>query len=285
MNKLTSINSNFASYQQLIKLFQKNKDMNFSKIEISIQNWFSANMSAVLGAVLDLLQENFNSIRFSEINANIERILQKNDFLSYFGYPSIDDNYHTTIRFLKLKSTDSKFFNNYIFNELLGRAELPKMSGGAKNKIAEALYEIFVNAQIHSESKQIYTCGQFFPGKDKIEFTIVDVGVGFRDKINKRFNSNLSATQAIQWAVKDRNTTKVEISGGIGLAMLREFIEMNKGKMQIISNDGFYEYTHKGENMELFEGDFPGTIVNLQFRTNDNNSYILKTEVDANDIF
>jgi anti-sigma regulatory factor (Ser/Thr protein kinase) len=269
MNKLINIDNSFASYQQLISLFQDNKDIDFSTIDVFMHQWFSANMSAALGAILDKLQDN----------------LQKNDFLAYFGYPSVFDNHHTTIRFLKLKPTDGKFFNSYVSNELLGRAELPKMSEGAKNKIAEALYEIFVNAQIHSESNHIYTCGQFFPWKDKIEFTIVDVGIGFRDKVNKRFDSNLNAMQAIQWAVRDKNTTKIGVSGGIGLALLREFIGMNRGKMQIISNDGFYEYSEQGEEMQLFKGAFPGTIVNLQFRTNDNNSYILKTEVDANDIF
>jgi anti-sigma regulatory factor (Ser/Thr protein kinase) len=285
MNKLINIDNSFASYQQLINLFQENKDVDFSAINVSMHQWFAANMIAALGAILDKLQDNFNTIQFRYIDPPIERILQKNDFLAYFGYPSVVDNHHTTIRFLKLKPSDGKFFNNYVSNELLGRAELPKMSEGAKNKIAEALYEIFVNAQIHSESNHIYTCGQFFPWKDKIEFTIVDVGIGFRDKVNKRFNSNLNAMQAIQWAVRDKNTTKVGVSGGIGLALLSEFIGMNRGKMQIISNDGFYEYSEQGEEMHLFKGAFPGTIVNLQFRTNDNNSYILKTEVDANDIF
>ena len=114
---------------------------------------------------------------------------------------------------------------------------------------------------------------------------IVDVGIGFRNRINQRFNSNLNAVQAIKWAVKDKSTTKVGISGGIGLAILKEFIGMNKGKMQIISNNGFYQYSEQGEETKLFNSDFPGTVVNLQFRTNDNNSYILKTEIDTNDIF
>ena len=60
---------------------------------------------------------------------------------------------------------------------------------------------------------------------------------------------------------------------------------MNGGKMQIISNNGFYQYSIKGEEIKSFNRDLPGTIVNLQFRTNDNNSYILKTEVDINNIF
>lgn len=284
MNELYNIDSNFKSYKQLIDLYRDNKDIAFSTISISLHQWFAANMSAVLGAILDKLQDSSNTIEFKNVDQEIERILLKNDFLSFFNFPSASDNHHTAIRYLKLKPTDGKFFNYYVINELLGRAELPKMSVMAKNKIAEAIYEIFVNAQIHSESEHIYTCGQFFPGKDKIKFTIVDVGIGFRNRVNQRFNSNLTAVQAIKWAVQDKSTTKVGISGGIGLAFLKEFISMNRGEMQIISNNGFYQYSTQGEETHLFDNEFPGTIVNLQFRTNDDNSYILKTEINVNDI-
>lgn len=160
------------------------------------------------------------------------------------------------------------------------------MSDGVKEKMVEAIYEIFVNAQIHSGTDFIYTCGQFFPNKNKIEFTIVDTGIGFKEKINQRFNSNLSAVQAIKWAVQDKKTTKEGISGGIGLAILKEIIENNKGKMQIVSNEGFYQYDCEGEVSKEFRGQFPGTIVNLQFITNDINNYFLKSEtIDINDIF
>ncbi len=285
MTQLVNINNTFDSYQRIIDFYQEHKDKVFGTIHIELRNWFAANMSAALGGILDLFSRNLNSIEFDYISPEIERILLKNDFLSYFGHSRILDNFHTTIRYLKLKLTDGKYFNNYVVDELIGRGELPHMSTLVKEKMASAIYEIFVNAQIHSNSKNIYTCGQFFPAEHKIEFTIVDTGIGFKRKINDRFNSNLSSVQAIQWATKDRHTTKIDITGGIGLALLKEFIEKNKGKMQIISDDGFYQYDIKGEHMQLFNGSFPGTIVNLQFRTDDNSSYVLKGEFTKNDIF
>jgi signal transduction histidine kinase len=159
------------------------------------------------------------------------------------------------------------------------------MSQAVKEKIVEAIYEIFVNAQIHSETTFIYTCGQFYPQKNKIEFSIVDTGIGFREKINRRFNSQLSGDKAIAWAVQDKKTTKEGISGGIGLAILKEFVEMNKGKMQIVSNDGFYELSDGSVESKTFQGEFPGTIVNLQFKTDDSSSYTLQNAIDADDIF
>jgi Histidine kinase-, DNA gyrase B-, and HSP90-like ATPase. len=219
------------------------------------------------------------------MSPQIEDILLKNDFLSYYGKDRRLDKNHTTIKYQKLKPTDGKYFANYVIIELIGRNELPDMSYAVKEKIVEAIYEIFVNAQIHSKTNFIYTCGQFFPNNNKIEFTIADTGIGFKEKVNDRFNTKLSALQAIEWAVKDKQTTKVGISGGIGLSLLKEFIEKNKGKMQIISDNGFYQFDHSGVISKEFDGAFPGTIVNLQFCTDDSSNYSLKSEISINDIF
>ena len=287
MNILSNIENSFESYQKLISFYDANKDKLFDNVCIELRQWFSANMSAALGAVLDKFTANLNDIHFDYIDNQIINILLKNDFLTYYGKKRAIDLYGTTIKFQKLKPTDGKYFKSYVINELIEghTADLPRMTDGVKEKIVEAIYEIFVNAQIHSETKFIYTLGQFFPNKSKIEFTIVDTGIGFREKINRRFESSLSSIQALKWAVQDKRTTKVGVSGGIGLSVLKDFVRMNRGKMQIISNDGFYQYDGNQEVMQMFTGEFPGTIVNLQFRTDDNNNYKLKSEIDINDIF
>jgi len=287
MNRLITINNTFESFQSLIQLYETHKDELFGDIHLEIRHFFAANMSAALGAVLDKFTTNLNDIHFDYLSPQIETILLKNDFLTYFGKQRAVDRHNTTIKFQKLKPTDGKYFKNYVIEELIEghTTDLPQMSKGVKEKIVEAIYEIFVNAQIHSETEFIYTCGQFFPTKNKIEFTIVDTGIGFKEKVNRRFGSNLRATQAIKWAVEEKKTTKEGISGGLGLALLREFVNVNKGKMQIVSNEGFYQFDSHGETLNEFQGEFPGTIVNLQFRTDDNNNYSLKSEIDINDIF
>ena len=241
MNSLCNIDNSFESYQKLIRFYQGNKDKAFSTIHIELHQWFSANMSAALGAILDKFVAEINDIIFDCIRLEIEKILSKNDFLTYYGKPRAIDTNKTTIKFQKLKLTDGKYFKTYVIEELMkgNSATLPIMSNGVKEKIVEGIYEIFVNAQIHSGSEFIYTCGQFFPQKNKIEFTIADTGIGFKEKINQHFHSHLSAVQAIEWAVKNKHTTKTDVPGGIGLAILKEFIELNKGKMQIVSSDGF----------------------------------------------
>lgn len=283
--ELRNIDTSFESYQKIIDLYRVHKNNIFKVIELGLSQWFAANMCSALGGVLDKITENLNEIKFVNISEKIKIILMKNDFLSHYGFNRIVDINNTTIKFLKLKPTDGKYFHLFVTNELLSRPELPCISLPLKKKMTEAIYEIFVNAQIHSETKNIYTCGQFYPQKNIIEFTITDTGIGFKNRINQRFKRNLTSIQAIQWAINECHTTKIGISGGLGLALLKEFIGKNKGKFQIISDDGFYQYDSNGEDIRLFRGAFPGTIVNLQFKTDDTSSYILSDEVSLDDIF
>jgi hypothetical protein len=285
---LNNINSSKYGYQQLIDLYNQYKEDFFETIKISFTDWFGANFCSPLGGILDKLStDRLHIILFENIPNDIKTIIQKNDFLSYFGFERLPDTNSTTIKYLKLKPSDGRFFHGYVVDELLNRRELPGMSGELKKKITESIYEIFINAQMHSGSEFIYTCGQFFPKKQVIEFTITDTGVGFEKKISERFNVIISAAQAIKWAIIDGNSTKSGISGGIGLAILKEFIAKNNGKFQIVSNDGFYHFDANNEYSDSFDGRFPGTIINMQFRTDDLTSYNLDSDsvISTDDIF
>ncbi|HNW81503.1 MAG TPA: ATP-binding protein [bacterium] len=282
---LNNIKSTYDSYQQLISLYNEKKGLLLETIDISLDQWFDANLCSAFGGILDSLQFGLNDINFNYIKPEIKTIIQKNGFLSHYGFEKIIDINRTTVEYLKLKKSDGRYFQQYVFSELLNRQELPEMTAELKKKITESIYEMFVNAQTHSETDFIYTAGQFFPNRHRIEFTITDTGIGFKNCINKRFKSNLSSVQAIKWAVADGNSTKQGIPGGIGLAILKEFIVMNHGKFQIVSNDGFYQFDLSGETTRLFNGSFPGTVINMQFCTDDESSYSLSNEIIPEDLF
>ncbi|MDA3884245.1 MAG: ATP-binding protein [Candidatus Delongbacteria bacterium] len=282
---LKNIDNKYNSYYQIIEFYDKFKDEIFENIDIHLDQWFGANMSAVLGGVLDLLVDNLNTINFTIQNLDTENVLQRNGFLSHYGHPTVYDDRHSTIKYLKIKPSDGRFFNSYIIEEFINRPELPVMTKGLKKRITEYIYELFVNAKDHSGTKFIYTCGQFYPGKNRIEFTIADTGKGFKQVVNDALLTNFTSIQAIKWALQDRNTTKKDISGGIGLAILIEFIKLNKGKLQIISGNGLYQYDEEGVHISKFPHNFPGSLINVSICTDDNTSYALKEEIDNNDLF
>jgi anti-sigma regulatory factor (Ser/Thr protein kinase) len=274
-NRLDTINNNFDSYQKLIDFYHSNSACFLDNINLKISGFFAANTCSMLGAILYLFQKSLNNIKI-DIAEGLE-ILLKNNFLSFFGQDKWLDINNTTISYQMLSITDDKYFKNYIYRELLNKNDLPQMSYLVKEKIGEAIYEIFNNAVIHSKTDKIFVCGQFFPNKHTIEFMITDIGIGIKGSIKNKFNKELTSLQAIQWAIQDKNTTK-DVTGGIGFALLHEFIEKNKGKIQIISNNGFYEFCQNGIKTREFNNDFPGTVVNLSIKTDDISQYILSTE-------
>ena len=128
MNKFTLVNidTSFESYQQLINLYNENKNNHFDTIELAFQQWFAANLSSALGGVLDKLVSGWNTVNFDNIPPNIKTIIQKNGFLSHFGFERQIDIYNTTINYLKLKPTDGRFFSQLCDKRIV---EPPRIAG------------------------------------------------------------------------------------------------------------------------------------------------------------
>jgi hypothetical protein len=284
-----NVNNDYDSYNYLIRFYHQNKNRTYESIDISFQNanWIAANTCSMIGAIFQKLQNSFNTIRLLDMDSKLREIFLRNGFLAFFGHQRVTNHLHTTIQYLKLSPKDGRFFSEYIRDDLLNKEAMPAMSTRLKKKIFEGIYEIFINAAMHSETKEgIFTCGQFFPRKNVIEFMITDLGIGMRNRINRYLGVSFSAVDAIEWAMAERNTTKSSDSGGLGLAILKSFITMNKGKIQVISNDGFWEFSETGVFSRFFEDEFPGTAVNICINTDDPMHYMLKEEtVDDEDIF
>lgn len=273
---LSYINDDFWGFQKLINFWDSHRSLSFGTVDIFLERFFSANMSAPLGAILDLLSIQNNVI--VKAAPDIRTILQKNGFLSFYGYPTVWDNNNTTIQYIRFKRSESDAFAGYVNTQLLARPELPTLTPKAKIMIAQVIVEIFTNSVLHTQTNYIYTCGQFYPKKHCIDFSIVDTGDGIRNTVNKHTGQNLNAIDAIKWALIDGNTTKQGVPGGYGLTILQDFLRMNGGSLQIISNNGYYCHDNNSQFTRIFNAEFPGTALNLQIRTDDMNWYRLKSE-------
>ena len=273
---LSYINDDFWGFQKLINFWDSHRSLSFGTVDIFLERFFSANMSAPLGAILDLLSIQNNVI--VKAAPDIRTILQKNGFLSFYGYPTVWDNNNTTIQYIRFKRSESDAFAGYVNTQLLARPELPTLTPKAKMMIAQVIVEIFTNSVLHTQTNYIYTCGQFYPKKHCIDFSIVDTGDGIRNTVNKHTGQNLNAIDAIKWALIDGNTTKQGVPGGYGLTILQDFLRMNGGSLQIISNNGYYCHDNNSQFTRIFNAEFPGTALNLQIRTDDMNWNRLKSE-------
>lgn len=283
--KLMSQHSGFAFISEL---YEQTKDLGFEELVLDFKYtyWLEANLCAALGAILSRLQEEFVSVNFTNVNPSVYQILSKNHFLSNFGSEVLPDTHQTTIKFRKFKVSEEKAFKEYLDKELLSQPDLPNMSPLLKSKINKSIFEIFNNANIHGHCSHVFSCGQYFPQKKRLAFTIADLGKTIKFNVTQYLNKELSGAESIAWAVEEGNTTKTgTIPGGLGLSLIRDFLKLNNGRIQIVSSNGYWEERKGVIFATEFDNTLIGTIVNLDININDHSSYVLASEINADSIF
>jgi hypothetical protein len=284
------VTSEFEGYEYLIQIYRLAEASNDLIIELSFNycTWFEANLAAVLGAIVELLNESGKRVYIYHVNPRVALVMRKNGFLCGFGYEPAYDQHGTILRYQQFTPKDDDDFSNYIKTELLTKPDFPKHSKALGKKISESIFELYENARTHGRCKKIHTCGQYYPQKriPRLDVTIVDMGITIKKNVSTFLKKNCNGSEAIEWALAYGNTTKTgKISGGLGLDIMFEFIKHNNGKVQIISSDGYWEF-RRGETLKTnFSKTFPGTIVNIEFSLADNNSYSLSEEISLDSIF
>ena len=64
------------------------------------------------------------------------------------------------------------------------------MSSKRSKQIRQYVLEIFFNSVMHSQIKLgIFTCRQYFPQKQQLDFTFVDAGIGIPESVREYKNS------------------------------------------------------------------------------------------------
>jgi hypothetical protein len=265
------------------------KDSSLSAIDIDMSSttWFDADMCAPFGAILYRLGSNLNTVQITNIPDAVGEILSKNGFLSHYGRGKIPDTWGTTIPYQRFDVKDDRYFASYIEQEFVHRPEMPNMSPGLIKKFKESVFEIFSNAVLHSQTQLgIFSCGQYFPKRHCLDFAVADLGIGIRENVRIHTGIDITAPEAIDWATKGRNTTKRgPIPGGLGLKLLREFIKLNRGSLQIVSDRGYWKLEKDQVSTSPLKAPFPGTIVTIEINTSGQQSYRLSSELEDSNIF
>ncbi len=277
-----SISSDWIGFSQIADISSRMDAFNFTDIRLDMRQmtWFDGNMCAPLGAILYRSGRNLNNLALASIPSKVEELLCKNGFLTNYGRAKRIDTFETTIQYRRFEPHDDKVFNYYIDEQFRNKA-IPDMSKALHKKFLEGLMEIFLNAASHSETKMgIFVCGQSFPKKQRLDFTIADLGIN-------KIGLKLPAEKANHWALEGNNTTRRgPIPGGLGLKILRKFIQLNQGRLQVISDYGYWEQHPDGTyEMSHMVYRFPGTVVNIEINTAYQNSYILSTEKTTDILF
>ncbi len=284
-----TVQNDWNGFNSIARIAEESRNLFFDSVVLDFSgcDFFEANMAAPLYTIITRLRNELNDVSVMNMSSAIETILKKNHFLTIFNRIAIRDTKQTTIPFKIFKLHAGEQFFDYLESYMNGRG-IPTMSEALTKRFRQSIFEIFQNAAIHSNSESgIFTCGQFFPHKHRLDFTIADAGIGIRENVREYTgNKKLNSLKAIKWALTEGNTTKRENQpGGLGLKLLKEFIRMNEGKLQIVSRYGYYEFSANNETYKKLIHDYPGTCVNIEINTQDTSSYYLKSELNSKDIF
>jgi hypothetical protein len=278
---LTELRSDKAGFDQLAALAQAIGACSFKIIELDFRSchWFDANMCAPLGVVIAQGVNQFLEFRLVGLSNRVKTILSKNKFLEGFGFAEVEDVYQSTIPYKRFKVSEDRGFAEYLNLNVRGKG-LPSMSEVLEMRFKNSILELFVNAAMHSDTQAgIFACGQYFPNKHLLDFCVADAGIGFRKKIFNVLGLKLNSDQAIAWALQEGHTTRQgNVPGGLGLQLIKEFITMNQGRIQIVSDRGYWELGPSGELLSRLSLPFPGTVINIEINTTDKKSYRLASE-------
>lgn len=277
---ISDIKTDMIGFERLARLNKEAGDLHFVRLDLDFSgcSWFDANMSAPLGVILTRVADDFNDVTISGVVPTIQRILSKNSFLTNYGFPAVSDPNGTVVPYTRFDRKDDRYFASYVRQYTQGKG-IPGMSPLLKRKFHEAIGELFANAITHSESRLgIFACGQYFPRNQLFNFCIADAGSGFVGAIRKAFNVEVNSLKAMKFCLGEGNTTKRNEPGGLGLKLIRDFIELNDGRLVIVSNSAYYEFSHDGEKFKDLSSFFPGTCINIEINTADRSTYRLENE-------
>jgi hypothetical protein len=242
---------------------------------------------AFLGGLACLLENRGCSVRFLDhtMQRAVYANLAQNGFLRAFGHAS-QPWQGNSIPFRHDALQNPRGFANYLDQMWLGKNWV-KVSDALRNAVVSRLSEAYLNVFEHSKSPVgLFSCGQHFPKKHLLKLTLVDFGVGIPSNVRLYFleqhrisPGQLPADRCLKWAFQ-RGTSTRPGGRGLGLDLLRSFVEVNDGRMEIFSHEGHALVTKAGVDFHTLPVYFEGTVVNVLLRC-DERYYRLASEREA----
>lgn len=261
---------------------------------------FDVNLCAALGVLVSRWRRENRRVSV-RMNAHLMlSTLKHNGFLRELAIPYAWYNYLPGLapdRNILFEDADSKVYplpyrkighedkdaQAKYLEEIFNEQWWPTMTTAVRDALASCILEVFNNAVEHSESEEgFFVCGHVGKsGQKQLRISIADAGIGFRAKIEKVMKIQLSSSVAIAWGMTEGNTVRQGIPGGQGLKILREFISKNDGKLSVLSDRGYWEWSSGKERTKEFPYSFPGTVVTIVINMDDPKCYRMASEVAA----
>ena len=261
------------------------------QVDFSRVGWFDSHLAAPLNIVIRHAQARRKQVKYVGLGERLQRVLQRMGFFNNLSGELVasDDRFdHRIIPLAYFTLRDAVQFARYTKRHL-DRREMPRMTKALQLKFFEGVDELFGNAALHSNSELGVTVGGHYSASDQVlNFSVSDGGQTIPGSVKRRFPNlpSLSAHEAIDWAMMPFNTTRQgDIPGGLGSKVLREFVELNGGRLIIASGEGYWCQDGNRVTKVRLALPFPGTAVVLEINTSDKRLYDLAAPPDPRNIW
>lgn len=261
------------------------------RFDFSHCGFLRPNAVAFLGGLARLIESRMGSVVFdwgSLHNQAVMNNLCQNGFAGTFGYPSPgwDGN---SIPYREDRALDMNGIMDYLTYNWIGKGWV-HVSDRLRDAIAGRMWEIYNNAFEHSGTEiGVFACGQHFWRQDDLILSVVDFGRGIpanvrtflRQYVDENLVAKLTGATCLKWAFERGNSTCTGgVARGLGLDLLKEFVRLNQGKLEVYSGEGYAIIDKDGERYQNLGISFEGTVVHITLRC-DESLYCFKDETEA----
>lgn len=294
--QIPTINDTTSDFDELFKLWgivqgcSSNVTFDFSRCE-----FLRPNAVAFLGGLARLVEHRNRCAEFDWDTANdrkILAILRQNGFAGAFGYIPTLRGPGNSIPYREDRTYAAGVRNdiiNYLKFNWLGTGWV-RVSSKLRDAIVGRVWEIYDNAFSHSKSSiGVFSCGQYFWHMRVLKLAVVDFGLGIPANVKEYFKDRpsvdqLDAALCLKWAFRERTSTIKGIGRGNGLSLLKEFVNINHGTLEVYSQDGYALIKNRKEKFSNRRRFFQGTLVNITLRC-DKKYYQLVDEGPSGPLF
>jgi len=288
--RVPTINDSHQDFEQLFSFWSRTNGY-FEEVVFDFSGCFFLRPNAVafLGGLARLIKSRMGTAVFDWStlrNKAVMMNLRQNGFAGVFGDPTPRWS-GNSIPYREDGTLEQDGIMDYLTLYWLGRGWV-QVSLRLRNAIAGRMWEIYNNAFEHAGSQiGVFSCGQYFQHRNELVLSVIDFGQGIAANVRNYLSidpraAQLSSAACLQWAFQRGTTTRPNgTPRGVGLDLLKEFIGVNHGKLEVYSNEGYGLVDQTGERFESGSVLFEGTAFQITLRC-DENYYQFANEASNN---
>lgn len=278
---IPTTNDGVKDFEPLFALQEEVRRQRHIIIDFSECHFLRQNAVAFLGGLARFAESQTGTVTFdwATLRPDVRANLARSGFLSAFGANVAYHRGHA-IPYHEDRSEDKTQTTTYLRKQWLGAGWIA-LSEALRDEIVSKVVEIYDNTFAHAQSPiGMTSCGQHYPRLKLLKLTAVDFGIGIPANVRRYKKKNISAAEAIKWALQPGTTTQRhtahDIVRGMGLDLLKQFVRTNGGTLEIFSGGGYALIDKSGERFDTASS-FDGTVINITLRC-DESYYYLQSE-------